>query len=531
MTIDTSIITGATQVNPVQALSQGLAVKGQMLQQSQLQQQIASNQAASGAYKAATDPNTGQVDYNKLTAILSQGPAAYNLPAIQGQITDQQNKQLELQKNTYDLAVKRTQHLQNGLGILMANPNATQQDYINLGAQAVKDGTATPSQTVQYLQQMPSDPAQLQAWGKQKWLQSLDDDAQLKALLPQTQTVNTGATTQFIKTDPITGNPTLAGNLQNTMSPGDAATPTAVFDPSTNTMRDVTKQQFSGLANGVPQAGISAPSPQPSGNGRYPTQNGGQPLPAMGQGASMPFAAPPASPVSNQQQMAAPGPVGVQTAPALGAQEAANVTAQGAATSALNLQHAADAAPQSIYQLQNMRSALGDISTGPNADWLGKAKALALQVSPGLAQSIGVDPQNVASQEEFKKFATQLAQGSASALGEGTDTKLASAVAANPNTALSSLGNQQIINVLIATQRANQAKNMAWQNSGMQPQDFNKFSSQWNEQVDPRIFVGPEMSAQERFAMRNSLSAKDKLSFDNSYNAAVQSGLIQRPSN
>ncbi|MCO4066518.1 hypothetical protein FA101_22380 [Pseudomonas aeruginosa] len=98
MAIDPSIplqaSAGGAQ-NPLSMLSAAMQLRGANLNQSALNQQIQANQAASAAYQQATDPTTGQIDYNKLTALLANSPAAYNLPQIQAQIAQQKNAQLE----------------------------------------------------------------------------------------------------------------------------------------------------------------------------------------------------------------------------------------------------------------------------------------------------------------------------------------------------------------------------------------------------------------------------------------------------
>ncbi|MCY1421310.1 hypothetical protein D9M71_369610 [compost metagenome] len=202
---------------------------------------------------------------------------------------------------------------------------------------------------------------------------------------------------------------------------------------------------------------------------------------------------------------------------------------KGSAEGALGLQAAAETSPQRVYFLQDMLTNLGKFESGPTADWTAKANALALQLAPGMAAKVGIDPQSVASKEEFAKFATNLAINTTSALGGGTDSKLAAAVAGNPNASLSKLGNEQIMKVLIGTERATQAKNQAWQESGEQPQNYGKWSAQWNKEVDPRVFVAPEMTQEERAKMFKGLSEKDRATFSRSYNNAVRSGIIQRP--
>jgi hypothetical protein len=503
MAIDASIASGGNQPNMLQTLLGATQLKGAMLQQQQLTQQMGANQATSAAMQQAFDPATGRIDTNKLTAILSQDPnAAYNLPTVQGQILDQQNKQLQFDTGQLELAQKRTSALKSGLGALVGNPNVTQSDVMGVIARGIKDGIASPEQGVRYVQDMPQDPAKLQQWIKQNYIQSLNAEAQLNAIMPKQQVVNTGGVNQIVNTDALTGQVSLAGQLQNTLSPEAASHPVAAYDDRTGKPVALTTQQFVDQANG----GGQAPMPGAGGNGRYPGAGGA------------PQAALPGKPA-----------MGVQTGPALGQSAAAEAVGKGSGDQVLNLQNQAEGSPQRVYFMQDMLANLKNFESGPTADWTAKANALALQLAPGMAARMGVDPEAVKSKEEFAKFATNLAINSTSGLGAGTDSKLAAAVAGNPNAALSKLGNEQIMKVLIGTERATQAKNLAWQNAGVGPEQYGKWSAQWNKDIDPRVFVTPELTQDERAKMFNGLKPAEQKSFLDSYRTAIDAGIIQRP--
>lgn len=482
--------------NLLQTLSGATQLRGQIQAQK-------SNGALSRILQQSVDPTTGQVDYNKVQQLAAQDPdAAYNLPQLQGQILTQKSNQLDFDAKKFELATKQADTLANGFGGLLASNDLTPSAVFQVGARAVRMGLATPEDAVKFTADMPTDPGQLKAWVQQKYLGFSDNVEKLKALQPQMQTINTGGQQIVAGFDPVTGRATGTSTaFNNTMSPEAAAQPTQVFDPATGTMRNVTRQQFADMAGGQP-----AGAPGMAGGAAVPGQGGG-----LGTGRLQPIT----------------GAPGLQAGPALGSAEAAQVVGKGAAEASINLQSQAEVAPQAIYQLQNMRSALSDINTGPNADWRGQAQALALGVAPSIAEKLGIDPQKVASQEEFKKFSVQLAQATAAGLGDGTDSKLASAIAANPNISLSKLGNQQIIDVLIATQRATQAKNSAWQNSRLPPEQFNKFSTQWNKEIDPRVFAAQDMDNDHVWKMVDSLPKRDQESFMKSWAKAQAAGYVQ----
>lgn len=505
MAIDASIAVGQQAPNMLQSLMGATQLKGQMLQQNQLTQQMNANRAVSSAYQQSTNPQTGEVDQGKLLGLISQDPnAAYNLPQVQGQIMEQRNKQMEFDKNQFDLAAKRTDKLKNSFGTLMNKPDLSAADFMSLGGAMVKDGLATPEQAVRYLQSMPQDPAQMPGWAKQMYMQSLNDDAQLKAMMPQTQVVNNGGVNSIVAIDPMTGQPRITGTIQNSMDPNTASSPVPAFDRRTGAPINMTREQFQQQANGMQQPGSTLGLPGTGSNGRYPGQ---QPQGGMGQGPA----------------------VGVQTGPSLGQAAAAETVGKGSAEGALNLQNQAESSPQRVYFLQDMMANLPKFDSGPTADWTAKAKALAMQLAPGTAEKMGIDPQSIASKEEFAKFATNLAINSTSGMGSGTDSKLAAAVAGNPNASLSKLGNEQIMKVLIGTERATQAKNNAWQNAGVDPAQYGKWSAQWNKEIDPRVFVTPELTQEERSKMYNGLKPADQKKFLDSYRTAIDAGIIQRP--
>lgn len=497
MAIDASIAAGAP-TNLLQSLMGATQLKGAMLQQQQLQQQMGANKAISAAYQQATDPATGQVDQNKLLGLISQDPnAAYNMPQVQSQILEQRNKALEFDKNKFDLALKQNTYFKNQFAPLANAENVSLEDLARIGAGAVKDGLLPAEQIVQAMRDIPNDPAGRKQWVQNFYMQSLDNDAQLKLMLPQTQVLNNGATQNVVAIDPRTGQPRVTGTIQNTMSPGEAATPIQVFNPAAGAMENITKQQF---ANGSAPGG--AQMPVGGGQGRYPGAGGqGQPM----------------------------QPQTFQAGPALGQSAAAETVGKGSGEQVMALQAQAEGSPQRVYFLQDMMAQLPKFDSGPTADWTAKANALALQLAPGMAAKAGIDPQSVASKEEFSKFATNLAINTSAGLGAGTDSKLATAVAGNPNSSLSKLGNEQIMKVLIGTERATQAKNQAWQSAGVDPSQYGKWSAQWNKDIDPRVFVTPELTQEERSKMYNGLKPADQKKFLDSYRTAIDAGIIQRP--
>jgi len=508
MPIDPTIAVGQAPQNFTQTLGNISQLKGQMLQQNQLTQQMGANQATSQAIQQSTDPTTGKIDTNKLSAIMSQDPrAAYNLLPTQNSILENQQKQIGIDSSQFDLAKKRSDYMQGAMGSLLSKPNISPDDFYTIAADAVKNGVIPADMAAKQLSSLPTDPTALREKAQQMLFQAQDTAGKLQMMMPQNNVMDLGGAKVATSTNAMTGQVTPMAQFNNTMAPGDANSMVQVYNPQTQSMVMVTKAQAAQMANGGGQ-GQQDPStmglPGTGANGRYPQQ---------------------------QQQPMMPGIPGggLSAGPSLGAGAAADVTAAGAAKNALSLQANAEGSPQRVMFLQNMAKELQNFNAGPAADWTAKAKALALQAFPGASVAAGIDPSTVASKEEFTKYATNLAMNSAAGLGGGTDSQLATAVSGNPHAELSSLGNAQIIQVLTGIERGVQAKNMAWQNSGVPPEQYGKWSAQWSKQVDPRVFVAPEMSQEDRAKMYNALKPADQERFMQSYRTAIQSGIIQRP--
>jgi len=139
------------------------------------------------------------------------------------------------------------------------------------------------------------------------------------------------------------------------------------------------------------------------------------------------------------------------------------------------------------------------------------------------------DPNATSAQEEFSKFAKQLAIQQTGALGAGTNDKLEASTGASPNVDLSKLGNEKIIHILQGNEDAIAAKNRAWQSYQQQngPQSYGKFSTEFNKTFDPRIWQMQYMPRDEQMKIIKGMNAADKQHFIAAKQAAMQLGLGQ----
>lgn len=484
MAIDPSIPlqAGAGQTsNPLAMLTGAMALKGQTLQQNALDQQIRANQAASLAYQQATNPQTGQVDYNRLTSLLANSDAAYNLPQIQASIAQQRNAQLENQQKQWDLAQKQVNWLKGGLGSLLNNPNATAQDVISFASTGIKQGFLTPEQAVEEMKSMPQDPAQLQGWIRNLYTQSLDSDAQLNAIRPQTQIVNTGGGQQILNVDPLTGRPTVAGNLQNTLSPESAAEMVQVTGAD-GTPYLVPKGQL--LGQGASAMG---------GNGRYP-----------------------GTPGFNPDAGGVPG--GVQSGPRPGQLAGAETASRGAAERFNTLMSDTEGTRNTIAGYDNALSALDNLGTS------GPGIGSAMTVKAGL-EAFGLTPagDDTKDWQALHKYLENAAnEGARSAGYNGSDAGRAMFRGGQPN---ADTMNPGALKEAIQYVRAQAAGKLAKQQAAQQFADSNggdftkysQFETAWNKAYNPDAMYLSSLSDEDAAKYLKSLPANKLKSIEKSY--------------
>lgn len=477
------------------------------------QQHLQANQIFSEAYKQATDPQTGQTDYGRLQAIVSQSPAAAFLPEYMGKIAAQRNQQVQFETSQLGLALKQQEDIRNRLGSLRGMPGFGTQD-IRGAAQgqimdAVKAGTLPVSIAMEELGKIAgmTDPKEQANWVNQHFLTSLSAEAKMHALLPQMQTVNAGGTTQVLAIDPMTGQPVTTGVIQNTMSPDTATSPVQLMTPE-GVPYATTRQQFLQAAVGQPQSGQGG-------------QQGGGYNGRMNNPASVSNV-----PAGGVQTGISPAEQATQTAEA-------TARAQQGVGQATELSKAVANAPMRINLLEQAQQILNNpnFASGPGTDWRNNAKSL-INSTPGLgalARSAGLDPENIKNYDEFNKIMTQYANGVSAGLGSGTDARLNAALTGNPNPKISTLANQDIIAKTIAAEKMQMAQNYAFQNAGVPQSKFQQWQSQWNATVNPDAFVFTSMNPkqQQDFIKRQSPAQMTKFKAD--LGNMVRAGYIKLP--
>ncbi|MEK6418421.1 MAG: hypothetical protein V4801_02375 [Burkholderia gladioli] len=266
MPLDPSIPlqTKAPSNNPLQTALQVAQFRMANAQGNALQQQIGANQAASKAIQANTDAS-GNTNWSAVKGALAADPAgAYNLPALNKSLLDNQQAQTTLQTGQLDQAIKVQSGLRQGLGSLLTKPDLSPQDVTNFADTQLQAGAITPQVYQAELQSMPQDPQALRSWLSQHYMSALSGETQLHAMLPSYAQINTGPATVAVNTNPMAaggGVGTVGFSVQNGLSPSDAASPGITLNangqPTTYTKGQVAggqvpQQPGGGYATGVP---------------------------------------------------------------------------------------------------------------------------------------------------------------------------------------------------------------------------------------------------------------------------------------
>lgn len=502
MPVNTDIILQGTQNNPLQILM-GYAQLGQLGQQQRaMSQQYNANVAQSEAIRGATGPD-GQVDWGKALANLAADErGAYNAPQFNASVQQMRNAQLEntskqydIDTKQFDLAKKQNEWLRGGFGSFLNNPNATRQDVMKFAATGLKQGLITPDQLVTALQSAPEGGPELQQWLREGYVQALNGEAQLKALMPQTQIVNTGNSQQLLNIDPLTGAPTMAGSLQNTLSPESSSEMVRVTGPD-GTDYLVPKGQLLGQG-GQATGGFTGGG----GNGRYPGNSG-----------------------------AAPGgiPGGFQASARPGQVASAEVAAKGGAERFNNLMADADGLRNTMAGYDNALAALDNLgSSGPGMSPVMTVKA-------GLeAFGLPVDADQNRNWQELHKYLENAANEAAKSAGySGSDAGRAMFRGGQPS---ADTMNPAALKEAIQYVRAQAAGKLAKQQAAQRFADgnggdltkYSQFETRWNKAYNPDAMYMASLGDDEAAQYWKSLPAKKRQAVEKSYDQMAALGAFE----
>jgi len=229
-------------VRPLE-IANPLAQYGQVaaLQSAQNQNQLAQYQlgaaqraeatqnALADAYSQSIDPDTGAINYNKLTGLLAKGGGGSQIPGIEKTRREieaaalaAKKTQVEIEKNQFDLQDKKLKFAWNAVGSA-----STPQDAIQKITEGVRNGVfdmKSASSDIQQLQNMT--PEQYQQYRVQKVMGILDAKDKLGFMLPKTARQDIGGQIVSIQDNPALpgyGMPIAGGSIAKTPTFGEMA--------------------------------------------------------------------------------------------------------------------------------------------------------------------------------------------------------------------------------------------------------------------------------------------------------------------
>lgn len=491
MALDPNIILqGAQQQqNPLLMATNAAQLKNVMLNNQTAQNQLYGQQALGNALTGNVRPD-GTVDSAAVINQLVRDPyGARILPQVQQQLLANDTAQAGLGSAQAKLSQDQIDAHRSAMGLIadglqraLSDPTITDDNLHTYAAQIYTSKDMSP--TLQsamlddYTKLMSGMPPESDQQARRNYLGGiyasvLANHEAFNQRFPSPTAVNTGGQTQFVAGSGLTPPQTVGQPLQNTMTQGERQTAAwQQYNPQTQQTETVTK-------------GAAADADAT-----------GQP------------------------------PKSIVAAPAAGDLAAQTTEGTGNAQQALALQSRAAQVPQNKALLDNLRGEMQNFKPGSTADWTLAAKRFVNSASPFGSL---FDPSKIASQEDFNKQATQLAQSQFQALGgTGTDAKLNSTMHTSPSTALSSMGDGQILALLEGNEDAIKVQNQSWQNFKQQngPNSYGQFQAKFSNVFDPRVFQYQYLQPSEQQAMLKAMNQKELAQFDQHMSVAKKAGWL-----
>lgn len=488
MPVDTSIYAQQQTFDPITRINNLLGVQQNALALKAAKQQFQSREALGEAYGQAIDPESGDIDTNKLISSVGRDPRlAWQAESIVQNVLARQKAQADVQKQRLEIAMQSNQAM-NGLIANLANKqNVSDEDIQGTLSDAVQRGYITPSQAAQQLKTVPQDPAARKDWLRGHLLENMQAGERMAALYGQVQMVNTGQQQIPIAVSPMTGTRQVGPAFQNQAGP-----------ESLLPYQGMTQAQ---------RADVALRGAQPI---TLPTPEGGQQVVTTGALAG-----------TGGVGQTPGGIVPIAQGPSPGQVKAQEVAGEGSAKALQTLRDQAAQSGEQLFVLNQASRALdAGVKTGVGRDTINNTVNF-LNANLGLS----IDPEGVKNFEELKKYLVQNAIRESGSMGAGTDSKLAAAFSGNPNTSLSTLTNKEILEANKGLLKYRQAMAIAAQQSGIPPDQFSSWQTQFVKNTPVEAFVWSGMSEKQRRAYADKLTDKQRDTFKQSLQWAQQNGL------
>lgn len=430
----------------------------------------------------------GSIDYGSAIADAASDPdAAYGLPDAVTQNNSQQAQNIGNQGAQLELNQRKAGMLAGLAAPLMSNPNVTKGDVARQLGVGVAHGLISMDQAQAAYSALPDDSSGIRQQVRGLMDASIGPAHAYNDAYGSMQLVDDGGTLHWQNVgSPASGQggQNVGGGIAKQTSPETNSAPIDVINPD-GSHSILRRDQVVGGAQGRPTV-----PPEVMGSGRYPT-------------------AQPANP-------------GYQSSPAAGQTAALTETAQAGAQGANALMQASANRNDRMAALGNMSSDLEGFTSGPGSERIRHFASVFDNWTGGNWKSGEIE-----NAQSFNKWAQNLANAQSQALGTGTDSKLAAAVHASPNSALQGSTNRLMIHQLMGNEDAINAKAQAWQKAGLQPAQFQQWNQQFSQSFDPRAYQLLRMTPDERKTVFQGMKKSGQIEeFKKNYNAMAAAGLV-----
>lgn len=190
------------------------------LQLSEAERNAAQGKAVSEAYSGNIGAD-GKVDYGKMYSQLASGGHGAAIPGLQKTQAEQEKAAMAAEAEKLKLGRTKFQYFAQALQPLLQLENIDDDSVLRTLNGAIGQGYLTREAGVDFFKNLPPNPTTRRELIRNAFLQVLDADKQLEALLPKVQAQNLGGTTQMVDTNPLT-NPAVVGQtFQRTATPGE----------------------------------------------------------------------------------------------------------------------------------------------------------------------------------------------------------------------------------------------------------------------------------------------------------------------
>ena len=209
----------------------------------------------------------------------------------------------------------------------------------------------------------------------------------------------------------------------------------------------------------------------------------------------------------------APGPAATAAATAAGGGAGTLLAGQGVEAS--DYRNQVNPLEQAIPALER----LGRSGTGPGTEEINRMKSIAV--------TFGFAPERwTGTVKDFDEAQKYLIQQARTLGNTGTNDQLAAAFSGNPNMKMSNAAAVDVAKTVLSLRRMKHMQYQEFQDSGQPPENFARWSAQWNSRHDPRAFGFDHMTVEQRKKLISSLPQAKRSQFMLDVDAADKAGVL-----